>query len=94
MTITHYQRSTTLTRDRPRDEKLGVKLVRVEPDGTAVIDVASTGERLKAKPGEPFLGRRGGRYNVRVFGEEGLVLEGSDATAQSAVFLSRRASSN
>ena len=92
-TITHYQRTLTLTRERPRDTKLGVTLVRVEPDGTAVIDVASTGERLAAAPGRPFLGKRGGRYHVRTFGESGLELEDSNPKAQSAVLVSRWAGS-
>ena len=91
--IKHYQRTITLTRDRPRDARLGVTLVRVEPNGTAVIDVASTGERLAAAPGEPFLGKRDGQYHVRTFGESGLVLEDSDPEAQSAVLVRRWAGS-
>jgi hypothetical protein len=61
----------------------------VKRNGTVVIDVASTGERLSAAPGKPFLGRRGGRYNVRTFGNRGLVVERSDPAARSAVLVAR-----
>lgn len=74
---------------QPRDETGGVELRRVRRDGTVVIHVERTGETLAAKPGEPFRGRRRGPYNVRTFGERGLVVRSSDPQRQTAV-LERR----
>ena len=84
-TNTHYYREVALTGGGPEDRRLAIKLLRVEPDGRAVIYASHTRERIVAAPGEPFLGRRGGRYNVRTFGEKGLILKSSDPATQTAV---------
>jgi hypothetical protein len=83
-TITHYSREIRLTPARPTDKKLGITLVRVDPDGAAVIRVKKTNETLKALPGDPFLAAYG-EYGARLFGESGLILQSSDVAAQSAV---------
>jgi hypothetical protein len=85
----HYAKEVTLDPASPRDDWLAVKLLRVESDGTTVIDVRSTGETLKAAPGDYFLGKSRPPDNVRVFGEHGLQLVRSDPSAQSAVLLRR-----
>jgi hypothetical protein len=76
-------RKICLTPNVPIDEQLDISLVGVGPDGTATIFVESTNETLSAKPGEPFLGRRG-ELSARTFGEQGLILRSSNVDAQSA----------
>ena len=80
-------REVRLTPSEPADKRLGIRLVRVDPDGAAVIAVKRTQEVLKAMPGEPFLGRYENvhGYSVRTFGEHGLILVSSDVAAHSAV---------
>jgi hypothetical protein len=92
VTISHFAREVRLTRADPVDEELGIRLLRVEGDGTTVIHVAKTDETLAAKPGEPFLGRRG-EYNVRIFGERGLTLVKSDPSRGTATLERRWAES-
>jgi hypothetical protein len=81
---TQYARQVQLTQDAPRDRRLGVRLLRVEPDGTTVIHVAKSAETLSVKPAEFVLGEYRPPYNVRTFGERGLYLADSDPRAQSA----------
>ena len=88
----HHMREIYLTRAKPTDKKLGVTLVRVDPDGAAVITVRKTNETLRAMPEQPFLGERGGEYNVRVFGESGLILRSSNVESQAVVLVRRWAS--
>ena len=91
--LTHHGRVVHLTRAEPTSEKLnGVTLIRVDPDGAAIISVERTNERLRALPGEPFLGKRGGEYDVRVFGDSGLILRSSDVGSQAVVLVHRWAS--
>ena len=71
----------------PLDRQSGVRLVRVKPDGTAVIRVTSTGETLAAAPGGYFLGAYDRTYHVRTFGEHGLQLATSDPSTKTAVLL-------
>ena len=85
-TCTLYAREIVLRRDA-RDPKLGVQLLRVEPDGAAVIHVDRTGETLSAKPGEYFLGDYHAPHNVRTFGEHGLHVATSDTVMQTAVLV-------
>ena len=86
----HYAREIVLTSTSPADRDAGIQLLRVEPDGAAVITATRSGETLAAKPGQRFLGERGpGPYDVRVFGEEGLTLLRSDYATQQAAFLIR-----
>lgn len=89
--IRHFMREIHLTRQEPTDKELGIMLLRVEPDGAAVISVKETKEVLRAMPGAPFLGRYEKVHgsSVRTFGESGLVLLSSDVAAQSAL-LERR----
>ena len=84
----HSARKIVLTSSSPPDRVWGVQLIRVEPDGTAVIAASRSGETLAAKPGQPFLGKRL-QHGARVFGDEGLTLLRSDYAAQRAVFLVR-----
>src|SRR5687767_11134518 len=55
--VRHLMREIHLSPKDPADKRLGIRLLRVEPDGAAVIAVAETNEVLRAMPGEPFLGR-------------------------------------
>ena len=84
-----------LNRFAPPDSSLGVMLICVDPDGTAVIHVKDTGELLAAAPGQPFLGRYTDEMGLRrrTFGEEGLTLRSSDPSAQTAVVVARWAES-
>ena len=83
----HYFRRILLTAEAPRDDIRGIQLLRIEEDGAAVIHVDETGETLSARPGEYYLGRYGGPYNKRTFGEQGLRLATSDPAAQTAVLI-------
>jgi hypothetical protein len=83
----HWARAITLTAEAPRHEARGIQLLRVEEDGAAVIHVDETGETLSARPGGFYLGRVGGPYHVRTFGEHGLRLASSDPVTQTAVLV-------
>src|SRR3712207_698307 len=85
--VRHFMREVHLTRKEPADKELGIRLLRVEADGAAIISVTKTEEVLSAMPGKPFLGRYQDvhGYSVRTFGERGLVLRSSDVAAQSAL---------
>jgi hypothetical protein len=93
--VGHRSREVALDRFGPPDSWLGVMLIRVDPDGTAVIHVKETGELLAAAPGQPFLGRYIEEMGLRrrTFGEEGLTLQSSDPSAQTAVLIARWAES-
>jgi hypothetical protein len=92
VTLTHFFREVRLSPEHPVDDELGIRLLRVKADGTAVIHVRKTDETLAAQPGEPFLGRRG-EYNVRIFGERGLILAQSDPSRGTAMLERRWAGS-
>jgi hypothetical protein len=83
----HLSRKIVLTPQAPRDRHVHIALLRVKGDGAAVIHVDSTGETLRAKPGEYFLGEHQPPYNVRTFGEHGLYLATSDPATQTAVLV-------
>jgi hypothetical protein len=76
-TFTHQSRVITLTPDAPRDDGLGIQLVRVEANGTAVIRVDPTEGTFAAKPGEYF----------HVFGTRGLYLSRAEPGTQTAILV-------
>ena len=83
--IAHWAREVVLTRDSPRDADLGIKLLKVESDGTAVIAVDRPSERLSVRPGEYV------HTSAGTFGAYGLQVTSTDAARQTAVLLRRGA---
>jgi hypothetical protein len=75
--VAHVGRFFTLNPDAPDEAKLRVHLVRVDPDGTVVINVRGS-ETFSAKPGEAFRG---------AFGERGLSVSKSDPATQTATLM-------
>ena len=68
-----------LSRQHPRDDFLNARLVAVAENGTTTIEVVSTGDTMRAAPGECFVSN--------AYGTQGLRLISASAEKHEARFL-------
>lgn len=76
--VTHslHTREAVLSRQHPQNDFLGAKLIAIADNGTTTIEVISTGDRLRAAPGEYFA--------PGPYGTQGLRLVSASAEKQEA----------
>jgi hypothetical protein len=75
-TSTSYRREVVLSQKHPVDDFINARLVTIAKDGATTIEVAETGERLTAAPGEYFVSS--------AYGTEGLQLVSASADRNEA----------
>ena len=80
-TITEYECNIVLTQSHPYNDSIGAKLVDIASDGTTTIQDTSTGEKLRASPGNFFVSTE--------YGNEGLQLISASPDRHEAQFIRR-----